>query len=159
MSGALGACAVHTDTPKHDYIVHFTPGTGCENAIVEQIKSAEIMRIAVYSITNPAIGDAIISAHNRGADIRIISDRTQAKNKASLIDTFRTAGIPVALNVGHKIEHNKFAVFDNKTIITGSYNWTTNATKFNSENCIIQTSPAAEYSARFDTLWDKYTNH
>lgn len=117
------------------------------------------MDIAVYSITNPAIGDAIIEAQRRGAHIRIISDRTQAANKASLIKTFQAAGIPVALNHGHKIEHNKFVIFNNKTVVTGSYNWTTNATKYNSENCLIQQGLVREYSVRFNELWAKYTGY
>ena len=136
--------------------VYFTPGPECENNIIAHINSAETMRIAVYSITDPGIGVAIIAAYKRGADIRIISDRVQAKNRASLIDAFRAVGIPVALNRGYKIEHNKFAVFDNKTVLTGSYNWTTNASEYNSENCMFSNTNANEYNTRFNELWDKY---
>ena len=158
VSCAIAACATRKTTPTTTPDVYFTPGTDCENAIIARINTSTAMDIAVYAISNPRIGDAIITAHGRGASIRIISDRTQAKNKASLIDTFRGAGIPVVLNRGTKIEHNKFAVFDNQTVITGSYNWTTNATKYNSENCVSIPTLATEYSMRFDTLWKKYTN-
>ena len=117
---------------------------------------ATTVDIAVYSITNLQIADAIIAAHRRGATVRIITDRTMAGHKSSLIDELVTAGIPVRTNRRHKIEHNKFAVFDNQRIVTGSYNWTTAATKFNSENCIFLPLPAQEYSKRFEVLWNTY---
>ena len=118
----------------------FTPGTD----------------VAVYSITHPDITDAIIDAHNRGANIRIVTDRMMAKNKGSLVGKIRNAGIPVLTNKKHKIEHNKFAVFDDVHVVSGSYNWTTNASKYNSENCVFFDQQNKEYSHRFEYLWDLY---
>ena len=117
---------------------------------------AHYVEIAVYSITNPAIVDSILAAKKRGAKIRVITDRSQAKIKGSLVDEIRAAGIPVVTNVKHKIEHNKFAVFDGRHIVSGSYNWTTNASKYNSENCLFFDQPNKEYSHRFEYLWDMY---
>ncbi|MEE1002091.1 MAG: phospholipase D-like domain-containing protein, partial [Bacteroidales bacterium] len=99
---------------------------------MNQAKSVDIV---VYSISNPAIVDSILAAHKRGAKVRVITDRTQAKGKGSLVGKIRDAGIPVVTNIKHKIEHNKFAVFDGKHVVSGSYNWTTNASMYNSENC------------------------
>lgn len=156
----MDSAPVVTQCPeKNDIKIFFTPSTDCENNIIYQINRAQKIDIAVYSITNPAITDAIIAAHNRDADIRIITDRTQAKGKKSQIDTLRAAGIPVVTNKKHKIEHNKFAIFDNKYIVSGSYNWTTNASKHNSENCIFFDQPNREYSRRFEQLWNIYQNN
>ena len=134
----------------------FTPGTECEDRIIAEINRATTIDIAVYSITNPKIANAIIAAHRRGARVRIVTDRTMAGHKSSMIDELAAAGIPVRTNRRHKIEHNKFAVFDNRRMVTGSYNWTTAATKYNSENCIFLTHPAQEYSKRFEYLWNAY---
>ena len=136
--------------------VFFTPSTDCEKNIIKAINSADKMDIAVYSITNPSITDSLIAAHNRGATIRIVTDRTQAKGKGSLISKIKAAGIPVLTNHKHKIEHNKFAVFDDKHIVSGSYNWTTNASKYNSENCIFFDQQNKEFTHRFEYLWDMY---
>ena len=138
--------------------IFFTPGVECENNIIERINRSKKIDIAVYSITNPNITNAIIAAYNRGTDIRIITDRVQAKGKKSLIETIKKAGIPVLTNKKHKIEHNKFAVFDDKNIVSGSYNWTTNASMYNSENCIFFNQPNKEYSHRFEQLWNIYKN-
>ena len=142
-------------TPAH-IEAYFTPGTECEARIIAELGRATTIDIAVYSITNPKIADAIIAAHRRGAKVRIVTDRTMAGPKSSMIDELVAAGITVRVNRRHKIEHNKFAVFDNRRMVTGSYNWTTTATKYNSENCIFLPHPAQEYSKRFDYLWNIY---
>ena len=134
----------------------FTPGTECEDRIIAELGRATTIDIAVYSITNPKIANAIIAAHQRGARVRIVTDRTMAGHKSSMIDELAATGIPVRTNRRHKIEHNKFAVFDNRRMVTGSYNWTTAATKYNSENCIFLPHPAQEYSKRFEVLWNAY---
>ena len=139
-----------------DIEVHFTPGLDCENAIIKRLNNATNIDIAVYSISNQNITNAIISAKKRGAHIRVITDRTQAKVKGSTIQLLRNAGIPVVTNVKHKIEHNKFAVFDGVHTVSGSYNWTTNASKNNSENCVFFDQPSKVFSNRFEYLWNLY---
>lgn len=162
---ALTACNSNNSKPvkenstqQTNIKVFFTPGLDCENNIIERINKSNKIDIAVYSITNPNITKAIVAAYNRGTDIRIITDRVQAKGKKSLIETIKKAGIPVLTNKKHKIEHNKFAVFDDKHIVSGSYNWTTNASMYNSENCIFFNQPNKEYSHRFEQLWNIYKN-
>jgi len=145
--------------PQSDIKVFFTPGTDCEENIIKEISKAKTIDIAVYSISNQNIVDSVIAAKKNGAKIRVITDRTQAKVKGSLVDVLRSAGIPLLTNKGHKIEHNKFAVFDDKYIVSGSYNWTTTATKYNSENCSFFNQPNKEYSQRFEYLWKKYNNN
>lgn len=158
----LAACVpVEPTTPQatHSEIqAFFTPGPDCENHIIAAINNAQKMDIAVYSITNPAIANSVIMAYNRGADVRVITDRTQANGKGSLVGKIRDAGIPVVTNIRHKIEHNKFAVFDDVRVVSGSYNWTTNASKYNSENCLFFDQPDKEFSERFNYLWNLYNN-
>ena len=136
--------------------IFFTPGVECENNIIKRINQSKKIDIAVYSITNPDITNAIIAAYNRGANIRVITDKTQSKGKKSLVGTIKKAGIPVLTNKKHKIEHNKFAVFDDVGVVSGSYNWTTNASRYNSENCLFFNQPNKEYSNRFEQLWNIY---
>ncbi len=160
---ALSGCDTNPVTENHiqhtDIKVFFTPGLECENNIIAKINKANKIDIAVYSITNLYITNAIIAAHKRGADIRVITDRTQSKGKKSLVGTIKKAGIPVLTNKKHKIEHNKFAVFDDVDVVSGSYNWTTNASMYNSENCIFFIQPGKVYSNRFEQLWHMYNNN
>ena len=157
---ALAACNPTNIQPAQkthsDIEIFFSPGTDCEENIITNINKSNKIDIAVYSITNPKITDAIIAAHKRGANVRVITDKTQAKGKKSLVSQIRAAGIPLLTNKNHKIEHNKFAVFDDLHTVSGSYNWTTNASVNNSENCLFFDQPNMEYSKRFEYLWQMY---
>lgn len=79
-----------------------------------------------------------------------------AENKYSQVDELAVVGIPIRKNKGHRQQHNKFAVFDDKRIVTGSYNWTKNAAKSNNENCLFLDVFGFDHSKRFEYLWDLY---
>lgn len=101
--------------------------------------------------------DASINAKNRGAKIRVITDRLQSKGKYSLVSKLIDARITVKTNVKHKIMHHKFAIFDGKNIENGSYNWTESASKSNAENCtFFQQSSNKVFSNQFNYLWKLY---
>ena len=158
---ALAACTTSTTCEKaveqsNDLRVFFTPGTDCEQNIINEINKAQEIDVAVYSISNVRIVDALLKAYQRGTQIRIITDRTQSKGKGSLVSKLKSAGIPVVTNKKHKIEHNKWAIFDQRYVVAGSYNWPENATKFNSESCLFFTPTGEEFSQRFEYLWNMY---
>lgn len=138
--------------------VYFAPGLECEEHIIAEINKANKIDIAVYSITSVPVAKSIVSAHRRGAKVRIVTDKTMAGNKYSLDEELAAAGIPVVIHKKHKIMHNKYAIFDGKMVVTGSYNWTKNATQSNSENCLFFQQPNKEYSVHFEELWDLYSD-
>jgi phosphatidylserine/phosphatidylglycerophosphate/cardiolipin synthase-like enzyme len=53
--------------------------------------------------------------------------------------------------------HHKFAVFDRKRLMTGSFNWTRSASEDNEENLIVtpDANLVAAFSARFEALWSR----
>lgn len=135
----------------------FTPSKKCENSIVQRIDKAEkSIDAAVYAINNRDIVKALKKAHDRGIKIRILTDRLQAGNKSSKVRELYNYGIKIRVNSKHKIEHNKFAVFDFNSVVTGSYNWTEPASDKNSENCLFfnrNKKTVREYHDRFNYLW------
>ena len=139
----------------------FTPSKKCENSIVQRIDKAEkSIDAAVYAINNRDIVKAFKKAHDRGIKIRILTDRLQAGNKSSKIRELYNYGIKIRVNSKHKIEHNKFAVFDFNSVVTGSYNWTEPASDKNSENCLFfnrNKKTVREYHDRFNYLWQMNT--
>jgi len=58
------------------------------------------------------------------------------------------------LSRGDKL-HHKFAVIDNRTVITGSFNWSPSAAHKNDEVLLVIDSPllAAHFSREMDRLW------
>lgn len=134
----------------------------CANTLINYINKAQSsIHIMIYSLTEDSITKAILDAHKRGIDIKIIADNTQYKNKnmKTKIDSLINTGIPVFIMEipGYGIMHNKIAIIDGTIIITGSFNYTKNANENNKENLIIIIDNTGElatkYEEYFEILW------
>ncbi len=57
--------------------------------------------------------------------------------------------------------HNKYAIIDNKILVTGSFNWTWQAVKSNQENLIIveKEDLVKKYKDSFEKLWVQFQNN
>ena len=137
--------------------VFFTPSLNCESQIISYIDNAqETIDAAVYAINNDAIVDSLIRAFKRGVKVRVLTDRVQAGQKSSKVFVLEQSGIPLLRHKHYRIQHDKFAVFDGKKAVTGSYNWTNSASRKNAENCVFFTrknKTVGEYQERFNVLW------
>ncbi len=137
---------------------YFSPGTDCVNAILEQMGQAmSKIDICVFTISDDRIKDKILYKHKMGTKIRIISDNDKAYDLGSDVLTFAKEGIPVKIDNSPNHMHNKFALFDNKIVLTGSYNWTRSAAQYNQENLIVTNDPKAlnEFNEEFSKLWEQ----
>lgn len=146
--------------PDKGVEVYFSPSNACEDNIVKMINgSRREIDVAVYSLNNEDIVTALKDADRRGVKVRILTDRLQAAGRSSKVRELFRAGVNIRVHSKHKIEHNKFAVFDGQTAVTGSYNWTEPATGKNSENCIFlrEQSAVAAFAERFVWLWSVNT--
>ncbi|MFM8936190.1 MAG: phospholipase D-like domain-containing protein, partial [Vulcanococcus sp.] len=65
------------------------------------------------------------------------------------------AGVGIARLPGGDKLHHKFAVIDNRTVITGSFNWSPSAAHQNDEVLLVIESPllAAHFRREMDRLW------
>ena len=71
--------------------------------------------------------------------------------------TLVDAGVPVEIDSAHAIAHNKNMIIDGETVITGSFNFSSNADKSNAENLlIIQDKGLAE---SYTDNWKKHREH
>ncbi|KAG1171288.1 hypothetical protein G6F70_007311 [Rhizopus microsporus] len=116
--------------------------------------------ICVFSLTDNDTADVIGDAYQRGLDVRIITDNDQMDSRkgADVLLLNERYGIPYKYDNSDQFMHNKFAVIDNKTVITGSFNWSCGARYKNRENVIITNIPSVvdAYSKEFDKLWDYF---
>ncbi len=134
----------------------FSPGDDCVNAIIECIeKTAISLDICVFTITDNRISRKIIEAHERGVKIRIISDNDKSQDRGSDITEMFKHGIPTKIDYTADHMHHKFAIFDNKMLVTGSYNWTRSAGNSNYENILITNNNDVikKYKNEFEDLW------
>jgi cardiolipin hydrolase len=138
---------------------HFSPGSACRNAIGSLLREArKTVDICVFTITDDRITDEIVHALDRGVSIRIITDNDKAEDIGSDTLRLRSLGIPVRTDRTSNHMHHKFAIFDNATCVTGSYNWTRSAAEYNEENIVVQydTSLIHQFRNAFDTLWESF---
>lgn len=138
-----------------DVKVCFTPGERCDQEIVSEINH-ENKRVWVqaYYLTSRDIINAIINAKERGADVKIILDKSQDRGKRiSVIKAIGRHAIPVWVDNTVSIAHNKVIILGDNEVITGSYNFTLSAQNKNAENMLIIKSPqiTAEYVHNFDS--------
>lgn len=137
---------------------YFSPHGGCTQACVEQINSAqkEIL-VQAYSFTSQPIGEALIAAHKRNVNVRVILDKSQLAEHGSELDAFYAAGIEVWIDGRHPIAHAKLMIIDGLTIIGGSFNYTKQA-ESNSENLLV--IPAGEgLGESYVANWNAHLAH
>lgn len=114
-----------------------------EKAVLAAIAGAKReIRIAMFSFTRRPLRQELVRAKERGVDVQVILDRKTAASKFSEWRDLKAAGIPVFFSLPPKgakypgLMHHKYAVFDQRLVLTGSFNWTGNAVGFNQENLI-----------------------
>lgn len=138
--------------------LYFSPGPDCLNAITDVIDNAQkSLKICVFTISDNRIVSAIESAAYRGVDIKILTDNDKLYDRGSDIQYLASKGYAVKVDLTEAHMHHKFAIADHKTTITGSYNWTRSAEKYNYENVLVSDSEylAKKYNEEFNRLWRK----
>jgi phosphatidylserine/phosphatidylglycerophosphate/cardiolipin synthase-like enzyme len=137
--------------------VYFSPGDHCPNKITSLLRLARRSAdICVFTITDDRITDAILEAHRRGVTIRIITDNEKSEDLGSDIDRLEQSGVPLRVDRTEHHMHHKFAVFDDRTAVTGSYNWTRSAAKYNEENLVVTHDRGLidAFGEAFRRLWE-----
>jgi len=138
--------------------VYFSPNGGVRQRLARAIEdSHKSIDIAVYNFTASELAEALYAARARGVSIRVLTDQERAQTGGSGIRGLRLNGVPVrTLGVPEQsLMHHKFAVFDERIVVTGSYNWTNSAEHVNYENVIILDDPGVvnRFRQEFQRLW------
>ena len=151
-------------TPSSPYFMrcHFFPSEDSFQALMGVLSSAKrTLDICVYTITDNDVANAVVAAHRRCVQVRVISDDEQAKSLGSDIARFQEMGLAVRLDQRetHIHMHNKFCIVDGSVVLNGSYNWTKNARQCNNENFVVTNDPGAvqAFGAEFNKLWQEFT--
>ncbi len=129
--------------------VYFSPHGGATHALVRLIDSArKSVEVQAYSFTSRPIIKALIAARDRGVAVTVILDRSHLEKKnyrtgrymrkpSPALEAFYTAGIPTYIDDRYLIAHNKVMLIDGATIVTGSFNFSYAAAKYNAENMLV----------------------
>ncbi len=122
--------------------------------------SQDSIDIAAFDFDVTPIAEALIDAHERGVRVRWFTDNENGLDDdgdpgGGQFRMLQDAGIPVRDDDRDPLMHNKFIIFDEAVVWTGSTNLTENGLFRNNNNVIIFDSPdiANFYSREFNELW------
>ena len=120
-------------------------------------KARRYLYVAIYGITYPPIVKALVAAHKRGVDVRVISDRERLNDpkQHAALETLRLAGIPIKVNRHENLMHLKQVVMDDEINTSGSMNQTGSGNRYNDERLDVFTDPVTSAKARdkFLAMW------
>ena len=135
--------------------VYFTPAE-IKGQILRAIEECrESVDVAVLDVTSKDILNALIKAQERGVRVRIVVDRKRALRKGLLSNQYKNKEFVIKVLVQKGTTHNNFAIFDCKSLTTGSYYWNEHVGKFSRDNAIFtdETKLLVKYQREFDRLF------
>ncbi len=90
--------------------------------------------IAMFTLTQTDLIDALIRAKARGVDVKLAIDRYTARGASKkAVQRLSSAGIEIFLSSGLPLLHHKWAYIDHEELILGSTNWTEAAFRKNDD--------------------------
>ena len=133
-----------------------------EGRLIEKINAAQTsIHIASFEFDLTPVAEALIAAQERGVDVRwvtddefgIESDEEPGHGQFALMED---AGIEIRSDTRSALMHNKFWIFDNELVWTGSTNITENGIfKQDNNTIVIQSAElAAIYEREFQEMWN-----
>lgn len=137
---------------------YFSPGDECRRAIIGQLQGCrQSADICVFTLSDDHISEQVLATHRRGVAVRLITDNEKVFDDGSDVLALQKAGVPVRVDKTPAHMHHKFAIFDRKRIINGSYNWTRSAGVHNLENIVLSHDHllVEQFNRAFDALWIK----
>jgi phosphatidylserine/phosphatidylglycerophosphate/cardiolipin synthase-like enzyme len=138
--------------------VYFSLSDNPQKAIIRNINQAQdFINIAMYVFTDKEIAFPLINAQKRGVKIRVYLDKSQIDSKYSISRFLVQKGLKIRISTNNYIMHHKFAIIDNRLLLTGSYNWTFSANNRNDENLMAIDDPEIIeiFQNQFVNLWTK----
>lgn len=142
--------------------LHFSQDGSIERLLLETMAvSRASISLAAYRLTNLRLAQGLVDAHRRGLDVRIVLDAVKYEANLALAELFQEHGVPhrpIAGRQGPPTKmHHKFAIFDDRMVTTGSYNWTDESEEQNFEDLVILRDEAlvARYRGAFEQLWER----
>ncbi len=147
---------VYFTNPQPNYDVNNLDGT-IADALINHIDGAQTtIHVAIFELDLAAVAEALVRAHQRGVEVLLVMDDEHGlEANPGIVATLTQAGIPVKDDRRNELMHNKFWIFDGRTVWTGSTNMTENGNFANNNNALVLNSPpvAAMFEQEFAEMW------
>jgi len=132
---------------------------GVDAPLVAAIDSARLtVDVAIYSLSLNSIRDALMDAHNRGVQVRMVMESENLDRSDP--QKIKDAGIPILGDRREGLMHDKFVVIDNSEVWLGSMNFTDSGGYTDNNNLmrIRSVKMAENYTKEFEEMFvdDKF---
>lgn len=128
-----------------NYEVYFSPDDEVLDRIVNAIAGARTsIRFMAFSFTEDSIGDALVArvARNSRVSVQGVFETTGSETRFSEMTKLFCAGMDVRQDGNPFTLHHKVFIIDSQIVLTGSFNFSANATNSNDENLVVIDDPA-----------------
>jgi phosphatidylserine/phosphatidylglycerophosphate/cardiolipin synthase-like enzyme len=136
--------------------VLFAPEDANPRQLIELIGNAtRSLRFMAISLDHPGWAAAVQARATAGMDVKGIVETLGVGSETSVWSELACAGVPVRQDGNRGILHHQVVVIDNKTVITGSFDFTANTDRSNAGNVIVLTNRAiaSSYLQEFERRW------
>jgi cardiolipin hydrolase len=140
--------------------VKFARGESIAEAIESLVGAARTsIDAALYRLNNPRLAGALKAAERRGVAVRLVLDRGKFETTPETREILAANRLRFRLLRGRQGAeskmHHKFVILDRETVLTGSYNWTSESEDLNYENMLVlrDANTAREYLREYEALW------
>jgi phosphatidylserine/phosphatidylglycerophosphate/cardiolipin synthase-like enzyme len=139
--------------------VYFSPNGGITDALVREIGGAKTsVYVQAAQFTSIPIAKALVEAHKRGIDVRVILDRRKDDDDHSQMDRLVESGVPTFADAKHHTAHNKIAIIDHRLVTTGSFNFTRESEVDNAEN-LVMIADKADIAGAYERNFKEHLAH
>lgn len=123
--------------------------------------SKHYVYLDIYELSDADILQALIDAHSRGADVRVVVDATEPHSQKTAVPVLKHAGIPVeSLRIHQGISHIKMLIADGTDggVLIGGMNFGQHSWS-NNDASVYLSHPNPSYLAVFHWDWKRAGGH
>jgi len=137
-------------------VVFTSEDPAIEQSIIPVVNSAtKSIRFLAFSFTDYPLANAMIQRAQNGVDVAGVFEKVGSDTESAELKTLYCASVPVRRDGNGSFMHHKVIIVDERYVITGSLNFSTNAEESNDENVIIidNADIAKLYLQDFQRVW------
>lgn len=117
---------------------YFSPQDGVQQHVLAHLDGAQqSIRFLSFAYTSDAVAQAMIERQVAGVVVQGVFESRNARGTGSQFTPLKQAGVEVLEDGNCYTMHHKVIIVDDRTVITGSYNFTNRAEETNDENLLI----------------------
>lgn len=152
----------HTVRSEGTVQAAFSPHGGGQEIIEGAIQEAShSVMVQAYLFSNKGIAEQLEEAQKRGVSVQVVLDSSQEKKGNRLVEKLISEGIQVRVDHDFHVAHNKVMIIDRRTVVTGSFNYTSASENRNEENVLVirgNQKLADLYTENWEWRWNHSQN-